>query len=492
MKTENLVVYLATLISLFIFHRLYKWLRIRRRLPPGPPSVPILGSIPFLGPKNIGVAGLCAESLVRKYGNLVTVEFGTRILVMVNSYKLAKELFNRDAFSGRPSNYYFNNIRGSNDGKDCGIIFGGVSARWTEQRRFALKSLKDFGFGKKSLDSLILLEADELFDSLTGCESGSVEIRTTFNAPVVNVLWRIVTGERFDPNKKETREFMEKLNERFRTNVFNLYTIFPSLRKYGPYLGTDLSTLEFKDMIRIVIKKHMKKASDDPAEDFIDLYLKELGRRDDGFTVEQLVVIILDLFQAGAETTSTTLMWAVLYMASHEDVQRKCRAEILETIGTNPPGKDHMNRMTFVTATLMEIQRLSRVGPISLPHTVHEDVRVGDFVIPAKATFFANINHFLCDETAFPNPGRFDPDRFIENGVVKRVEQFAPFGVGKRICLGEALAKHELFIFFVVMLQKTKRIGFAAGDETPGLDDATVGMTRIPKPFKVNFVPCDP
>ena len=59
------------------------------------------------------------------------------------------------------------------------------------------------------------------------------------------------------------------------------------------------------------------------------------------------------------------------------------------------------------------------------------------------------------DPEVFPSPKCFNPERFMEgNGKHKKFEQFVPFGIGKRICMGESLAKNELFIFFVRMLQR--------------------------------------
>ena len=58
------------------------------------------------------------------------------------------------------------------------------------------------------------------------------------------------------------------------------------------------------------------------------------------------------------------------------------------------------------------------------------------------------------DPEVFPNPKHFNPGRFLaEDGKLKRVEEFAPFSVGRRICMGETLAKNSLFLFFVRVLQ---------------------------------------
>ena len=75
------------------------------------------------------------------------------------------------------------------------------------------------------------------------------------------------------------------------------------------------------------------------------------------FDIEHLVVICLDFFQAGAETTSTTLLWAMQLMAVHPQVQEKCQNEIDRHLGSKDPTIDDGANLTYVQATLLEIQR---------------------------------------------------------------------------------------------------------------------------------------
>lgn len=76
-----------------------------------------------------------------------------------------------------------------------GVIFT-QEKTWIEQRRFILKNLRDFGFGKKSIEGFIHEEIKELIDSFKKSVGRPITTLNKFNAPVVNVLWRLVTGER--------------------------------------------------------------------------------------------------------------------------------------------------------------------------------------------------------------------------------------------------------------------------------------------------------
>ena len=172
-------------------------------------------------------------------------------------------------------------------------------------------------------------------------------------------------------------------------------------------------------------------------------------------------------------------------MALHPEVQEKCQKEIDEVLGSKLPTIEDVNKLTYVMATLMEIQRYSLVAQGSLPHYLLSDTELRGYKFKKGTVFICNLEKFLNDPTEFPEPRHFKPDRFIgKDGNLRKSEYFVPFGVGKRICMGETLAKNELFIFFVRVFQRTK-ISCIEGKE-PDANEFISGITRIPKAFSVN------
>ena len=133
----------------------------------------------------------------------------------------------------------------------------------------------------------------------------------------------------------------------------------------------------------------------------------------------------------------------------------------------------------------MEIQRFAVVAQSSLVHYLQEDIQIGTYKFKKGTLFMANLQKFLNDPQEFPEPRKFKPERFIDGkqGIVRRSEYLVPFGIGKRICMGESLAKNELFIFFVRLLQRIN-IG-VLDDKIPDPEEYVSGITRIPKPYTV-------
>ena len=126
--------------------------------------------------------------------------------------------------------------------------------------------------------------------------------------------------------------------------------------------------------------------------------------------------------------------------------------------------------------------RFSMVAAASLPHYLLADTTLGPYHFKKGTLFFANLSKFMNDPNDFPNPRQFDPTRFIdENNKIKRFDKLVPFGIGKRICMGESLAKNELFIFFTRTFQRIS-VNVIPGSE-PNPEEFIAGITRIPKPF---------
>ena len=150
------------------------------------------------------------------------------------------------------------------------------------------------------------------------------------------------------------------------------------------------------------------------------------------FSENQLLLVAGDLYAAGTETTSNTLIWCIVYMLNYPDVLRKVQAEIDEVWGRHktPCMRDKQN-MPFVEATIMEIQRSADIVPLGVPHSVLEDVEFRGYTIPKGTTVMTNLYAVHRDERIWDDPDVFRPSRFLdEEGKVLRREELIPFSAG--------------------------------------------------------------
>jgi len=195
------LVFSVLLVLIFI----YKSTRKPNQFPPGPPRLPIIGSLPYIGPclmKGI----LKAFS---KYGKVVGFYIGGTPNVAISDYNMIKELMKNDVTASRPKLNPFQDLRPGgavkgildNENSDWtpGIAFS-RGRTWIEQRRFTLRVLRDFGFGKSSMEDSILDEVDKLCEEISKFNDKELDIGLKMNISILNSLWSILTGERLPLN----------------------------------------------------------------------------------------------------------------------------------------------------------------------------------------------------------------------------------------------------------------------------------------------------
>uniref|UniRef100_A0A672U116 Uncharacterized protein n=1 Tax=Strigops habroptila TaxID=2489341 RepID=A0A672U116_STRHB len=185
------------------------------------------------------------------------------------------------------------------------------------------------------------------------------------------------------------------------------------------------------------IDKHKEDRNPSESRDFIDSYLQEMAKvsnADGRLQEENLVACTLDLLLAGTETTSTTIRWALLFMAKYPEIQgtiTRVQAEIDAVIGqARQPALQDRNNMPYTNAVIHEVQRKGNIIPFNVPRLTTKDTFVDGFLIPKGVT---QLDH-------------------SPSGRQRLFHQPAPGG--KRSCLGEVLARAELFLFFTSLLQK--------------------------------------
>jgi len=466
---------LVLLLLLLLVHHLRQ-----PRLPPGVPRLPLLGSVPWLIASGKKMMELVKGDRV-KYGDLSSINLAFINIVFINEPKLIRDLLGRDQTAGRGRSKM--GLKMKSWGKPLGIIDPDNTPVWKEQRRFILRNLKELGFGRKSEES-VQEEAKALVDHLVSSRKEETLVKEQFNIPVVNVIWRMVASKTFPLKSEEGSKFIALMDELF-TNTLSPLALFPI---FGKLLVKNQIKRRFemfreiRELFEAVIEEHEESLDESDPRDLVDRYLIEVGKGREDFSKEQLVIAIIDLFAAGSETSSTTLRWALLYLTINPQVQRRCQSEV-DKLGSRSPGIDDMARLPYCQATINEVLRISCTAPGSLMHVAMEDIHVNGYTLPKGTGIAANFMATHMDPELWEAPEQFCPERFLnEDGTgLRETSHFFPFSVGKRVCLGESLARVELFIFFTALV---KRCNFTESENGPP-DPAKchIGITRIPDAF---------
>ncbi|XP_021015977.1 cytochrome P450 2J3-like isoform X1 [Mus caroli] len=441
----------------FLFLADYLKSRHPKNYPPRPPRLPFVGN---LFQMDLTQFHLAVQQFVKKYGNVISLDFGIKSSVIISSLPLIKEAFSHldENFINRPIFPLQRHIFNGN-----GLIFSSGQT-WKEQRRFALMTLRNFGLGKKSLEHRIQEEAHHLVEAIGEEEGQPFDPHFKIYNAVSNIICSITFGERFEYHDSQFQELLQLLDKAVylgTSMMVHLYNIFPWIIKHLPgQHQTLLATWrKLKSYIADIIDNHHKDWNPDEPRDFIDAFLNEMakypGKTTTSFNEENLICSTLDLFLAGTETTSSTLRWALLYMALYPEVQEKVQAEIDGVIGqAKHPSVADRDSMPYTNAVVHEIQRMANIVPLNIPREVAVDTTLAGFHLPKGTFIMTNLTALHMDPKEWTTPDTFNPEHFLENGQFKKRESFLPFSMGKRACLGEQLARSELFIFFTALVQK--------------------------------------
>ena len=131
----------------------------------------------------------------------------------------------------------------------------------------------------------------------------------------------------------------------------------------------------------------------------------------------------------------------------------------------------------------METQRLSNIAGIGVAHVSTAQFQLGGYTVPRGAQVISNISGVHLDEKWFPEPQQFRPDRFLDDqGRLKPSRALMPFSVGKRSCLGETLARTELFLFVTTVVQRY-RLRFPAGFQHDYAINEDKPFVKEPTPY---------
>ncbi|XP_078703606.1 cytochrome P450 2U1-like [Branchiostoma floridae x Branchiostoma belcheri] len=435
-------------------------LKRRRNLPPYPAGrVPVLGHLLALG----RAPHLKLTAWRRQYGDVFTVRMGMKDVVVLNGYTAVKDaLVDRsELFASRPAMYMVDVM--CDFGEDI------IVARWgtgfKQRKRFATAVLKNLGMkvGTGSIEEKIREEASCLRNMIAEYNGKPFDITHDVTVAVANVVCSMVMGKRYDYRDETFRELAEAVVR-----------------------GPVDSSQQFGE-----ISRHRENLDRENPRDLLDFCLLEVDKQEkvEGLTEENAVYMASDLYFAGIDTTTNTLLWSLLYMTLNPDIQKKVQQELDAVVGESLPTLSHRSQLPYVNACLLEVMRIRSVAPLAVPHATTETVKVREYEIPKGTQVIVNLYSLHVDPVYWPDPDRFDPGRFLdaEGNVINKPESFLPFSGGRRVCLGEQLARMELFLFFSTLLQS---FTFRPPEDAPRpTTEGVFGITLKPHPFKLCSIP---
>jgi cytochrome P450 len=187
----------------------------------------------------------------------------------------------------------------------------------------------------------------------------------------------------------------------------------------------------------------------------------------EGMTDAQVRDEVMTIFLAGHETTANALAWALYLLARHPDSYRRLREEAATVLAGRAASADDLPRLGFALQVLKEALRLYPPAYLTSRLAVR-DVVIGGHRIRAGTDVIANICSMHRRPEYFPDPDRFDPDRFdaaAEKNLARGA--YLPFGAGARICIGNNFALMEGQLILTTLAQRVDLSLAIAGEIEP-------------------------
>ncbi|KAM4043265.1 cytochrome P450 2K4-like isoform 1-T1 [Anomaloglossus baeobatrachus] len=424
--------------------------------PPGPWTLPVIGNLHMI---NIKRPNETFMKLAKKYGPVYSLQMGNVKIVVLSGYETVKSALvdYADEFAERAHVRIFEEIN-----QGWGIPFS-HGENWKAMRRFTLSKLRDFGMGKRTIEDRIVEECGFLTRKLASLEGKPTELTIKTHFAIGNIIISIILGHRLDYEDPDLFKVMTIIDENMRllgSSSIAMYNFLPGYQYFtNVHIKIMKNIRELHTFFNDKFVEHLKTLDKDDQRGYIDAFLikQEQVKKNVApyFHENNLLSVLTSLFMAGTDTTSSTIRWAITFMVQKPEIQKRVHAEIDKVIGSAVPRIDHRKDMPYTNAVIHETQRLANILPVNLPRETTTDVFFQGYNIPKGTHIIPLLESVLHDGTQFEKPRSFFPEHFLDSdGQFIKKSAFMPFSVGRRVCVGETLAKMELFLFFTSLMQK--------------------------------------
>lgn len=362
-----------------------------------------------------------------------------------------------------------------------------------------MTALKDMGLGKSVMEERITSNGKDMLNAIDKLleTTDTIDIDFQLKICLCNIISSLLLGHKFNRDDPEFHDYAHRLGDLVR--VFGECQVIDYISILQYLLPTLFPLAKMREHVHILREKFMrskiveqtssKREHTADITNIVQAYIRKIDLKQgkwEMYDFRQLEAVVYDLYTAGQEASINTIGWGILFLLHNPEVQTKIQAEIDEKIGQTPVWEDRV-KLPFTWASILETQRLGSIVPLGVPHCNFEEVRISGYVIPKGTVVISNFVAMHRDEKYFPEPNKFKPERFLDSDgrVKENLDSLVPFSIGKRSCVGENMAKMELFLLWTALLYRYT-FNVPEGEKKPSLD-AIYGATLAYKPFKVKM-----
>ncbi|CAL5202316.1 unnamed protein product [Lathyrus oleraceus] len=460
-----LVLYSAYLFSFILLVLIAQKIRKKKnystyKLPRGPRKLPIIGNIHNLLSSQ---PHRKLRDLADKYGPVMHLQLGEVSTIVISSPECAKEVMKTHDlnFASRP-HLLASEIMSYNS---TNIAFAPYGSYWRQLRKICTSEL----LSPKQVNSLQPIREEVLSDLVKwiASQNGSP---INLTEAVISSIYSLVSKSAFGNKCKDQEKFISVVKESIKVSAgFDLGDLFPSAKWIQRVTGLRPKLESYQrqtdQIFENIINEHKgetySKARDDQGdpeeEDLVDVLLKyeDGSNKDFSLTKDNIKAIIMDVFGAGSETSTTTIDWAMIELVRDPRIMKKAQAEVREVFKTKGRvDENYINELDYLKSIVKETLRLHPPAPLLLPRECGQACEINGFHIPIKTKVIINAWAIARDPNYWTEPERFYPERFIDSTIDHKGSNFEyiPFGSGRRICPGITFGLRNIELALAMLL----------------------------------------
>ncbi|KHN94309.1 Cytochrome P450 [Metarhizium album ARSEF 1941] len=446
------------------------------KLPPGPPTLPIIGNLHQI-PTTL--AYLKFSQWAKQYGEIFSLKMGPETCIVLTSPRLVKQLIDKKSniYSHRPVSYIGYDIISQGDH----FLLMQYSDKWRAYRKLTHKFFMESMVVENHL-ALVDAEAVQMVrDFIEWPESYMQHPKRFTNSIIMSLVFGTRTPDIKATHMKRLYRIMENWADVTEFGSTPPVEIFPFI-KYLPesWFGNWRTRAQrvaeqmnglHREWLNNVVERRKSQGS---RGCFMDHALDQEDCGKLPFDRHALYFLCGSLMEGGSDTTGSTLVAFIHAMTKWPSVMERAQDEIDHVVGDDrSPAWEDYARLPYLAACVKETLRWRPVDPLGFPHAVSEDDTIDGMVIPKGSQVFINIWGMHYDSARFHDPDTFNPERYLgvtqlaselANGDWEKRDHYA-YGSGRRLCPGIHLAERSLFIAMAKLLWALR---FDAGLDSAG------------------------
>lgn len=462
---------------------------------PGPRGMPVLGNLLQLKPLQLHRQ---LEDWVQQYGTVYRLKLGRRQAVVIADHQLIQAML-RD----RPDGFR-RTARLREVVEEMGLpvgVFNSNGDAWKRQRRMVMHGF-DPAHVRRYVPALQGVAQRLVGRWQKAAASGqAIDLQADLMRYTVDTIAGLAFGAEVNTLESDADVIQQHLDKIFPAISRRVFAPLPLWRWFPSAADRALerSLVEVKAAVDGFIAQARARLAADPAlreapTNLLEAMLVAADQPDSGIDDSQVSGNVITMLLAGEDTTANTIAWMLHLLWANplalaqatEEVRRVCA-------GVQVPDQALLEQLDYVEACCHETMRLKPVAPL-MPQQALKPTTLGDVQIETDMLVFAVMRHDSLQSAHVPEPGRFDPSRWLPGangqpqqsaGAAKRVAM--PFGAGPRICPGRYLALLEMKMAMAMLLLHFDITAVDTDDGSPPAE--LLSFTLMPKGLRMRLAP---